>query len=488
MSKKAPLHCPICMAELDHGSFVCPDQSCKTDLRKIGKSQRANPEHVMQCLLAHGMYRDKYMDAFVVPGDYRTTGCPIASLQTKHSRAFKQLVCKLGRISLDSFTQDAIDALLADLFLEIPKSVPDVSLVTTFPYFTLIDDKLAFPVIDEGRPGSRIVPWAEDAYYYNGPPFTIQSHGGLFEKFLASTRCVDDENRAALRAWCYGTTMRLLVPAGRAPALLLAATDNGVGKTTTAVLLAKLFGGYTEASPYMLTDDEGANRQLMDPFLRCVLCDNIRARAGQPYDDSRLAKIITREVLSVRLMYHSVGRVSKPNYLSFLLTANQPMFSYELFTRTTPVTLSIDVPIQAGWESYWHGKRQELLEDLLWEVQQGWAKGQMPPPPNNYRFPDWYMFVARALSGNGHPYPLVPKQTVLLSPTDVVLDLVMPADADSTPLDQVVEQIRSGRGAVRDVAHQRSWTEEMIIRDLAEFSTKYEVIQNGAGRLLKRKA
>jgi hypothetical protein len=158
-------------------------------------------------------------------------------------------------------------------------------------------------------------------------------------------------------------------PPGKRPAFVLKSDHGrGVGKTRTAHLIADVFGGAITVQEHedwqqvlsRLLDNESLKK-------RTVLIDNIRGALSR----SGLESAVTAPVIDGRKMY--VGQAQRPNYLTWIITANTPALSADLTDRSMVVRIG---PRKSGstfetWaDTFMREKRAQLIADILELLQQ----------------------------------------------------------------------------------------------------------------------
>lgn len=119
-------------------------------------------------------------------------------------------------------------------------------------------------------------------------------------------------------------------PCGRRPAFVIQSKHGrGVGKTTTARMLASIWGGAMEVEenePW-----EQVRSRLLDESslnLRVAIIDNIRGRFAR----SNFEAVVTSPVIDGKRMY--VGQFSRPNNVTWILTANTANLSNDIVMRS----------------------------------------------------------------------------------------------------------------------------------------------------------
>jgi len=485
--------CPSCKEPLS--TWIC--SHCGTDVRDLFKAHTTSNDQILQALVAAGTYYVPSKKHLVVSGHAHWSGWEGGANDWDNHNKFRiwlagKLNCTLNSLSvlrLDQFWTEA---------LNMPAIVPHVAIVGHRPM--LLEDpdgQLYFPQVSTLQSrffhGKKVRdPHTKEptqmVTLYQGPPLTPQDHGGLFERFLSTFRCVDEDNRHVLRSWCYAAMVAHLVPEGQFPALIIASNDFGAGKTTVAECLMELFGGGLSVLAKQLTKTEDFMRMVMTEGTGFLLADNLRNEGGRVIDDSDLAALITMKDFSTKTLFKTSGSYTVPNRLNVLLTANQPMFSPELLSRMMVATLRKPTEAEleqaraeaelAGekrsWKEIWLEQRFEIVEDLMWHVIQNWNQGPFGAPNCKTRFVDWWRVASRALRAA----PMVtPRNTALTTALQRALYLLWREEqSDRLPVDGIIERLRAKKhGDIGNILRQRSWTEALVVEDLQLYGNQFQI-------------
>lgn len=151
--------------------------------------------------------------------------------------------------------------------------------------------------------------------------------------------------------------------AGDRPIIVITApAGRGTGKSKLAETTANLAGGFVSLSK---DDDfsrvitrllsEGARGK------RAVLWDNVKATK---ISWAELEAAITQDILSGHRLY--AGEGTRPNYLTFLVTVNGPLFSRDIAQRV--VVIELGKPVYSpAWNADLRAlceRREELISDI----------------------------------------------------------------------------------------------------------------------------
>lgn len=250
--------------------------------------------------------------------------------------------------------------------------LPYVTSVGRWPVLQYGEMKWDRPCWPDISKSSRLR-YLQKGYFYKGP-VVVPKQTGAFERWLATVRCVDDENRQTLREWLLGTILVNWFDPGSAPALLLCATKSGIGKTETAKAIGALLGGFVEVDWTHVPTADSLHRRIMADCNRMVLIDNLspKTTSRSLMDFSELASLITRGALSVKTLFKTTGNTAQPNVYSYVITANLPLLTPELLNRCAVVTLGDSVERVPGWLQGTVARRDQIMADMLHIAISNW--------------------------------------------------------------------------------------------------------------------
>lgn len=486
--------CPSCKAPLTE--WKC--KQCGVDIRELFKSHSVSNDEILQALTAAGMYYRPADKTLVICGHGHWNGWTGGPENWDNHTKFRIWLAQKLNCALNTMSVVRLDEFWVDCFNKAA-DVPHVAIEGRRPMLLLDEDtdKLYFPTISSLQSrffhGRRV----EDPFtgkmihavtLYQGPPLVPQDHGGLFEKFLQSLRCLDEDNRHVVRTWCYSVLLAHLVPEGQFPSLIVASNDFGSGKSTTAECLMEIFGGGLSLVAKQMLRMEDLVRMMLTPDTGFLLADNLRNEGGKLIDDSDLAGVMTMKRLSTKTLYKTAGSYTLKNRTNFLLTANQPMFSPELLSRMMATTLRSPTPEEkeqvrranekAGekrsWEQIWLDQRRQLLEDVMWNAIQNWNRGEYCAPNCPSRFVDWWRFASRLL---GRAPTIMPHTTALYTPLQRALALMWKGEAkDRLPVSGIVDRLRANQSAeILNIMKQATWTDEKVTEDLKLYGQQFQI-------------
>lgn len=137
-------------------------------------------------------------------------------------------------------------------------------------------------------------------------------------------------------------------PCGARPAILFtSAHGRGVGKTSTAMIVADVWGlsiQFNAKDDWDKTMGRMLSPQAMNG--RAVLIDNVKGRI----DSDKLDALLTSPTIEGHRMY--VGHTTRPNRLLTLITANQPRLSADLSARAVVIRIGAARWSDAGFAGW----------------------------------------------------------------------------------------------------------------------------------------
>lgn len=182
--------------------------------------------------------------------------------------------------------------------------------------------------------------------------------------------------------------------AGSRPMFIIASDDGrGAGKTTLAQAVGDIAGG---AIGFFEGEDPDTFRQrlLSDSALssRVVVLDNLKSVLSSGW----LEAMVTSPCIEGKKMFF--GQMSKPNHMTWIVTANVPTFSADLASRA--VVIKLGKPQYGGGFDEWlatfmRTRRAELIADVL-----DWLRSPVAseiPVPEQDRFGRWQRAILQRL-------------------------------------------------------------------------------------------
>lgn len=201
-----------------------------------------------------------------------------------------------------------------------------------------------------------------------------RSDGSALMELLSHLNAESEMDRALMRAAIL--TLFWGGACGKRPAIVFtSAHGRGVGKTRTANLFADLAGGcitisededWERVRTRLLTIDALANR--------VVLIDNVRGRLAR----SGLEAALTAHTIDGHRL--NVGQASRPNNLTWLITANTPQLSRDLTDRAVVIKLGEQKHGSAfeRWVTdFMQNRHAELVSECITILREG-AKCEIP--------------------------------------------------------------------------------------------------------------
>lgn len=248
-------------------------------------------------------------------------------------------------------------------------------------------------------------------------------------------------------------------PCGARPAFVITAPDRGCGKTTVGEAVAAVWGGAVAVDP----DGHGADRltqRLLDTEAaqrRVVLCDNIKGRGS-----ASIEALVTAQTISGHRLY--AGEASRPNRLTWVLTANSPRLTADLAARA--FILRLEKPTyRGGWRerllAFIEKHRRRIQSDAL-----ALLAGERARHGATDRFQSWLDDVLATAA----PFP------------DVVREVIETNNARRDEGDEEAGEAELLLDAIR--ARGDCFLPAGAVRDLVNEALGLGLSSQGAGRLL----
>lgn len=142
----------------------------------------------------------------------------------------------------------------------------------------------------------------------------------------------------------------------------------GSGKTTSATLLSEIAGGCVQMG-HAEDVEQFTRRLLSDSGLsrRAVLVDNVKGKM----DVAGIEALITAPEISGHRLYH--GHATRPNRITWMLTANHPQLSHDLSERSVPINIGpqkADAAFIARMHDFIRERRPELVAAAIRTLQE----------------------------------------------------------------------------------------------------------------------
>lgn len=460
------LVCPSCKEPLKGSRCENPLCDVEDVSALFGSSDGTDPESVARGLAGTGrVFYNVSSEALVLRGDLSTPciSIPLGDPEGRGQSAITLFIQKTLGLSPKQYDDRKTREFVFRVHQVGPSPIPTVAGVNDYPMLMLHrdTDSLYFPDIttDLGRM------MGDDLY--TGPPLHPRDYGGLFEGWLETFRCASTEDRDVLRGWCLGALMQRLVPPGGFPGLLIAAHNNGAGKTASAEMLAAVLGRALNVYWPSIVDEEAFMRKVVSNQCRIVLVDNMTPEGDRRIiDASNLASIITRARFVVKRLYASTGSVSSENRNLYVLTANQPSLTPELMSRVVVLSLDKTTAFSSDWIKIWSARRVELLEDMMHLCITKWKEGPTDIVDRQYRFPEWSAAVSRVL--RRAPTLRSPRPAVVSSYSWALEYMLGLQGLTEEPLEAMVRRLRDCRnGRVRALVQQQQVTPDLLRDELS---------------------
>jgi hypothetical protein len=187
---------------------------------------------------------------------------------------------------------------------------------------------------------------------------------GAFDQLLDELKPATDTDRDLIRA--FFLTLAWGGKLGGRPIFIFEASAHdgrpgqGAGKSTAAMMAGKLFGGSLNISLATADDLQVQTRLLSEQGrkARLVIFDNLK---GTRVSNSLVESYVTADVISGRELY--VGEGTRPNIVTWVITANQPSLSKDFVGRAYPVRI-----IPPRYSPKWTARTDRLVADHRWQI------------------------------------------------------------------------------------------------------------------------
>jgi hypothetical protein len=241
-------------------------------------------------------------------------------------------------------------------------------------------------------------PMLADVVYVN--PMPEPRRTGALDRLLEVFAPATPEDRVLIEAFIL--TLFWGGPVGKRPLFVFStagagadpAAGRGSGKSTVAHVGGRLCGGHLSVGGKR--DGDRLVSDLLSPHglgVRLVLMDNVKSLK---FSSAEIEALITAPVIDGHVLY--AGHGSRPNYVTYALTANEPVLSTDLASRAIPIEVA-PTRKSAAWDEQLEGLlgnpawRDALFSDVAWHLVQ---------PPAGYtddaddRWPLWWKHVGYA--------------------------------------------------------------------------------------------
>jgi len=249
----------------------------------------------------------------------------------------------------------------------------------------------------------------------------------LWRQWMSMFNPETEEDAALLAAACL--TPLWGGPPGSRPAFLLTSKHGrGVGKTCSIEAIAHLYGGSTNPS-HLEGGPKSLAKALVSPeglLHRCVVWDNLKGHQ----DYAVVESMITARTLQGHRLYH--GHASRPNYVTWLLSANKAEATTDLAQRCIPIEIGRphhDVDFITQYQDFLEAHRLELLGEMMeilgpntpvkWTLKDSQAD----------RWQAWMRAILCKIEGGEATLPLIKRRRLAididLDESDAVVDLIV---------------------------------------------------------------
>ena len=245
-------------------------------------------------------------------------------------------------------------------------------------------------------------PALNDVLYCNALPAPVRT--GRLEFLLDMLTPATDIDRALIRAFFLTTSWG--GPPGKRPLFVFSTRDPGgdrsagraSGKSSIPHINGRIRGGYLSISRKQ--DRDRLFSDLLSPHglgIRLVLLDNVK---GLKFSSADIEAMITAPTIDGHVNY--VGHGARPNYLTYAMTANEPMLSSDFASRSVPIELGPSNK-SAAWDEQMDAMLSDrsfldgLDSDIAWYLAQP-TSGYVDDPAE--RWPLWWKYVGLPACGS----------------------------------------------------------------------------------------
>lgn len=263
---------------------------------------------------------------------------------------------------------------------------------------------------------------------------------------------------------------------GTRPAFIFSSEHGrGAGKTATAQAIAQVYGGAVEAGQQKQGPD-AISKALVSPeglTKRVVIWDNLKGRQ----DYSAIESMITAPTIQEHRLY--TGHVSRPNHITWLLTANTTEASKDLAQRCVVINIGKqqhERDFVGDIRSFLDQHREELIAEIMF-ILQGNPTWSLPPSKSD-RWQAWTKAVLCRIPGGDACLDTIKRRRV-----EIDADI----EDSQAVLDMIVE-LAENLGCVEECKASGQFT--FSTKDLWEVAEKYgykHMTLLGFGRWVARK-
>ena len=271
-------------------------------------------------------------------------------------------------------------------------------------------------------------------------------------------------------------------PCGARPAFILTSEfGRGVGKTQTVERFAQIWGGCITISSETEKWDSAKSRLLSDAALpiRCVLIDNMRRKMAS----ADLESMLTAPIIDGHRMYQ--GQFSRPNRMTFFVTANTPRMSQDLADRAVLVRIGQQQHSGewATWiERFMADNRPQLLADLLGALAQ--PKRSEIPRELRDRWASWQAAILELFpNGPDLAKAIKERRPLVDSDADDALEVRSELEAELAERghDPETEQVKISRQDMAEILERRGLIDKKFSKRGA-FTTLNDLCTTGTLR------